>query len=385
MAAWYRTGTIAVANGGTTVTGTGTGWINQVVAGDRITFDGGGKWYEIASTPSSNTALTLATNFTETTVSGGAYAIDRSSAGWNLASKLAVQAAEVLDRYPFPGGSGDAGKSIRANSGGTAYELYTPAATPATRAVLTGNVIYYVRQDGNDANTGTANTSGGAFRQIQKAIDTVATLDLSIYNATISVGDGSYAAFVCLPLTGAGACHIVGNTGTPANVSISSASVNACVATGTWRYDITGLKFSSSAAGCIFIDGGDLIVRNIEFGATASGFPHQYVATNGSIRCYGSTAISGGAQAHVYAGDGGRFTRSSQAVTLTGTPAFSLAFAYVARGASAFMPFNSYTGSATGYRFQVGAGGSIETFSSGATGTLPGSIDGLTLPGGTYN
>ena len=61
MSIWYRVGTVSVANGATAVTGSGTGWTNQVKEGDRIRFATGDRWYEVGATPTSNTALTLAT------------------------------------------------------------------------------------------------------------------------------------------------------------------------------------------------------------------------------------------------------------------------------------------------------------------------------------
>tara|TARA_R110000868_G_scaffold936_1_gene7115 strand:- start:7024 stop:8595 length:1572 start_codon:yes stop_codon:yes gene_type:complete len=92
---WYRTGTVSVTNGSTTVTGTTTGWLSQVRAEDRISFNGGDKWYEVASV-ASNTSLTLATAFAETTISGGAYAIDRSSRVWDQTSNVASQIRTLL-------------------------------------------------------------------------------------------------------------------------------------------------------------------------------------------------------------------------------------------------------------------------------------------------
>jgi hypothetical protein len=66
-----------------------------------------------------------------------------------------------------------------------------PSLVGGGRQILTANQAYYVRTDGSDSNTGLANTAGGAFLTIQKAIDTVAALDLSIYNVTIQVGNGT--------------------------------------------------------------------------------------------------------------------------------------------------------------------------------------------------
>lgn len=71
--AWYKTGTVAVTNGSTTVTGTGTDFINGARAGDG--FKGpDGEIYEIASITSA-TVLVIAEAYGGSTASGQSYAI----------------------------------------------------------------------------------------------------------------------------------------------------------------------------------------------------------------------------------------------------------------------------------------------------------------------
>ena len=99
------------------------------------------------------------------------------------------------------------------------------------RELLTANRTYYIRTDGSDSNTGLANTSGGAFLTIQKAIDVVAgTLDLGGHAVTIQVADGTYTGAVTLKevvgYSAPGCLVIQGNNATPANVVISTTSAN---------------------------------------------------------------------------------------------------------------------------------------------------------------
>ena len=98
------------------------------------------------------------------------------------------------------------------------------------RELLAANRTYYVRTDGSDGNTGLANTAGGAFLTIQKAISIVAALDISIYDVTINVADGTYTAGIAItgPWIGTGSTlTITGNTTTPANCVISRARLLA--------------------------------------------------------------------------------------------------------------------------------------------------------------
>lgn len=75
----YTTGTISVTRGSTTITGSGTAWntnndfsVKNVRANGKIVINGSQTPYTIASV-SSDTSATLATAFTEETVSGGSY------------------------------------------------------------------------------------------------------------------------------------------------------------------------------------------------------------------------------------------------------------------------------------------------------------------------
>jgi len=71
--AWYKTGTVAVTNGSTAVTGTGTAWLANARRGDVFLGPDNGV-YEIADAPGDG-SITLAGGYRGSTTSGGSYAI----------------------------------------------------------------------------------------------------------------------------------------------------------------------------------------------------------------------------------------------------------------------------------------------------------------------
>jgi len=96
MSLAYRLGTIAVANGGNTVTGTLTAWFNQVKQGD-IALLPDGKFYEVAADAPSNTSFDIVEDYEGTTVaSGGVYAIFRFSSAWRPTAELSIRIANFL-------------------------------------------------------------------------------------------------------------------------------------------------------------------------------------------------------------------------------------------------------------------------------------------------
>src|ERR1700748_1672849 len=71
---WYKTGTIAIANGSPNLVGSGTAWLSNAQQGQGVLLPDG-KTYEITAIASEG-AMTVAPNYSgATVVSGGAYAI----------------------------------------------------------------------------------------------------------------------------------------------------------------------------------------------------------------------------------------------------------------------------------------------------------------------
>lgn len=244
---------------------------------------------------------------------------------------------------------------------------------------------YYVRTDGSDSNDGLTNNSGGAFLTIQKAVDVVCgTLDIaSGITVTIQVADGTYTTPVVLKhFVGPGGVAIVGNTGTPANVVISTTSANAISLSMPAFWSLSGIKLqtTTSGSGLYVVSGGVITFSSLNFGVCT--LSHMLAAMGGKIYATGNYSISGGAMSHVLATSGGTVDYTDRTVTLTGTPAFSSAFAWLSDGLGQLIAYSvTYSGSATGKRYIVN--NCSVCFTNG--GTLPGTVAGTTATGGQYN
>ena len=264
-----------------------------------------------------------------------------------------------------------------------------PQGVIGLREKLTASRTYYVRPDGDDANDGLANNSGGAFATIQQAVDAVfGALDLGGHNVTIQLADGTYAAGVNQPTpqVGAGTITIQGNAAAPANVVVNVASPAAGAAirvAGNAVLKIKDFEVGTTGAGfgLLVSAGASLTYANMRLAATAY---HQIRADDGgSITCVGgSYQITGGGMAHWCAVGTGVIRCQNNAITLTGTPAFGN-FAIGQLAGMMLVNGNTFSGSATGTRYYADT--NTVVYVAGASATyLPGNVAGVLLTGGQY-
>lgn len=279
------------------------------------------------------------------------------------------------------------GHTTVAPSGNAVFDaLASKANVSSVRERLTANRTYYVRTDGNDSNTGLVDSAGGAFLTIQKAIDTIASLDCSIYNLTIQIADGTYTgANILKSIIGSGYVTIQGNSGTPANVLINSTGTPFAATGVTNLYIIKDLKIITSANGIQAI-GAPTYIRfsNIVFGATTGS--HLYADGFGTkIEAVGNYSIVGSTgQAHIQCVGGGKVAISGKTITLTGTPNWGAFFIWMDRGLCMVEAFGcTFSGSATGTRYTSSNNSVIFTAGAGLT-YLPGSVNGSVSSGGLY-
>jgi hypothetical protein len=255
------------------------------------------------------------------------------------------------------------------------------------RTALTGNTTYYVSTTGSDSAAGTI---GAPWQTVQHAVNVIAnTIDLAGLNATIQCVDGTYGSFALnQPLVGGSASNLIinGNSVTPSNVIFTTSSGTTISAANGGEFTIQNLEVANTASGgaCVAAQADSFIVQGVGliYGAATSGF-HIATSTGGQCLITANYTISGSAVNHYLNTGLGQITiNSGITVTVTGTPAFSSAFATTNTGLLYFSAGCSFSGSATGVRYLAENNGVINTQGGGAS-FLPGNSAG-SAPTGLY-
>lgn len=160
---WYRSGSVSVTNGSTTITGSGTDWIAGVGVGEA--FNGpDGRVYEIASIVSA-TQLTLRSAYLGSSGSAQSYQIIPSQ---SYIRDLAAQAAQLVSDYA----------SVVSNAGSGKFTDGT-ASAPGIRFTA-------------DENTGIRRASADNMRLVANGVDqlTISSTGVSVAGNT-TLGDAS--------------------------------------------------------------------------------------------------------------------------------------------------------------------------------------------------
>lgn len=116
--------------------------------------------------------------------------------------------------------------------------------------------------------------------------------------------------------------------------------------------------------------------EGLDFGAGASW--HIGAQFSAYVEATGAYAISAGAASHIATLAQSFGFIANKSITLTGVPAFSVAFARAEFAAASYLYSNSFIGAATGKRYQCIGGGGIRVLGVGANylpGDAAGTID----------
>ena len=266
------------------------------------------------------------------------------------------------------------------------------------RETLLAPRTYYVRKDGNDSNTGLADTAGGAFLTIGRAIDVVyGELDLGPFDVTIQVRAGVYEEIVYLvaPSVGAGSVLLRGEAANPGAVTIRVTSStplqqNVQGVVQVWNgaflrvADIQVERVSGPSVPAIDVRfGGHLLVEpghELRIGTASSsgirliaGF---FTGANATIRNVGNVPS-------LINTSPGYANINAATIDVTGRH-FSTAIFRAARGSAITNAGSlSFIGAATGVPVRIESNGVID-FGSRSLSEIPGSEDAVIQSGGVY-
>lgn len=258
------------------------------------------------------------------------------------------------------------------------------------RELLTANRTYYVSTTGSDSNDGLS--VGSPFLTIQKAVDVVAMLDISIYDVTIQLADGTYTLTSDVILKdpiGAGFVFIDGNSGDNSLVVITGAgTANLFSANISNKYELRYLTFDDFPQRAVLggnVSGSKVLVRDCRI--TNPGTRAFYAANTFGLIVFRGTLdyeyTSGTVETMFHClAQGAAIEAQNLTITITGNPTFTDALASADRFSSINLINASNTGSHGGTRFNAerssvilamgvsGFSGSDSTASSGVIHTV---------------
>jgi hypothetical protein len=308
----------------------------------------------------------LAAGFTTTVVN-----TDVSLLSIQVGAGSTLSGANVSNNYVVIG----AGQKVTITCDGKNYQVYGAP----ERARLGQATTLFVSSAGSDVNVGTVSTS--PFATPQHAYNWAqSNLDLAGLVLTISIAAGTYAAGLNAsgPLYGQTSPVMIQGAGSPT----TTINAGACIST-NWGANLQpgGLTLNASGAGSACLstsNAGSIITVGPGLVLGTATLAQMQAVQFGEIILANSYTVSAGSQSHWFAQSSGLIVNGNVAitVTLTGTPAYSGAFATATSGAN-INPANvvTFSGGATGTRFAVSANATINTNGSGAS-ALPGSVAG---------
>jgi hypothetical protein len=254
------------------------------------------------------------------------------------------------------------------------------------RIRLLNNLTLHVATTGSDS-TGTGLSVATALRTIQAAVDWARqNVDSRGNTVVVSIEPGggtSYAGVSCnSAIPGGGTLQIIGNGANASDVVIDAGAGTCVLAQNFSLVDLHHLKVQANSVGGegLVCSGSTLSFQDLVFGAVNDA--QIFADGGGYVAIRGSYSVVAGGAAHIRSHRGGSVNYDAATiVTLTGTPAFSAAFAEASQ-AQINAGVATFSGPATGKRYNSATGASITTLGGGAN-FFPGSIAG-TADAATY-
>ena len=239
---------------------------------------------------------------------------------------------------------------------------------------IVANPVLYVRSDGSDTNSGSANTAVGAFKTIAGALAAAISFNFATTSLTIKLGlAGTYV----LPggiVSASGPIIIAGDdsggtTLTSTGTTVSNASVS---------FNNLTLRNVTSNNPTVLAQSGGNVTLNSTAVVLAGGGTSSAIQTGpgGVVTINGGVSFAGSGQFALYC-NGGEIVLAPTTITVVGNPTFQ-AFAYAANLGLIFtISGATFSGSAQGSRFAQSSGAVIQS-AGGGPNFFPGSTAGTT-------
>lgn len=243
---------------------------------------------------------------------------------------------------------------------------------------------FYVRTDGNDTNSGFENNATHAFLTVQGAVNRLSRFPYDEAGYTNSVDPDAGWKIVVQGAAFAEdvnlrECRFFGVTIEGAGSSSTGVQSFSSKALNT-VWNLRQMQIGASGKLAISASrGSEVTFENVKFAASSR---HLFASQQGRVIATGNYEIAGGATEHILFTMGGQIDIKDRTVTLTGTPAFTT-FAKGEQGSLLRADSATFTGSATGKRYDLRSNSIIEANGGGAS-FLPGNTAGSVSSGGQY-
>lgn len=286
---------------------------------------------------------------------------------------------------------GDITGYLRLVNDGMKYRVQGPVLSDAPK-LATGDITLYVRPDGADTNDGSANSAAKAFQTIAAAIGAgLKRYFFAGFALTIQLGiAGSYAPPGLV--AGATTINIVGNPAAQSTYSISGAGPagggSGLVLSQAAQLNCIGVKIENTgtinhSSGAI--TGGRISFTNVTFAKTGGATAQSILtAIGGIVTINAGCVIDGGVYGTAINAANGAQIGIAGNMTVSGTPAFNVAFLQM-NSCATLGVFSGATisGAATGTRYTVSTN-AVCTVNGAGGNYFPGSGAGATASGGQY-